>query len=289
VLDLRITFLDVLIAQQARDISRELLSVAEQSSRAAKVLFDSKEVSKVDVLRAGIETQRATIALSNAENRYRAAWREFAAVLGRPAMQPVELDGQAEELVCERSWDEALQHLLNASPQLGAAYAEVERAHWALRRALVENVPNVQLQLGAAYDYESRDPIGSVQVGFPIPVFNKNQGRIRQARHQVVAAEANYQRLELSLQQRLAQVYEQFENARQQVERFREEILPAAEESLELVRLGYDNGELDFLALLNAQQTYAESQLQYIGAQRELRRTSIQIDGMLLSGSLRKN
>jgi cobalt-zinc-cadmium efflux system outer membrane protein len=92
--------------------------------------------------------------------------------------------------------------------------------------------------------------------------------------------------LELDLQNRLAPIFERYANARNQVTRYRDVILPAADESLALTRKMYAAGESNYTTLLTAQRTYSQTQLGYLDALRSLRIAEVQIDGLLLSGSL---
>jgi cobalt-zinc-cadmium efflux system outer membrane protein len=84
----------------------------------------------------------------------------------------------------------------------------------------------------------------------------------------------------------LAPTYERYANAKNQVVRYREVILPTADESLDLTRKTYMAGETNYVALLTAQRTYSHTQLGYLEAVRALRISEVQIDGLLLSGSL---
>ena len=88
------------------------------------------------------------------------------------------------------------------------------------------------------------------------------------------------------MQQQLAAAFEQYANARQQVQRYQESILPNAQESLDLVVSAYRQGELPYLSLLTAQRTYFSSNLDYIAALRALRISVVELDGLLLRGSL---
>ena len=126
---------------------------------------------------------------------------------------------------------------------------------------------------------------GIVQMTMPLPLYNRNQGVIQQSHAAVVAAEHSMALLELRLQNQLAPVYERYASASNQVRKYRESILPAAQESLELVRQGHKAGEFPFLNLLNAQRTYFQTNLQYLDALRELRAAAIEIEGLLLRGS----
>jgi cobalt-zinc-cadmium efflux system outer membrane protein len=129
-------------------------------------------------------------------------------------------------------------------------------------------------------------PDGSISVGVPLPLWNRNQGAVIQADQQVVAAQRALEQVELALQNRLAPVYERYANAHNQVETFRNRILPAAQESLDLMRRSYQAGEAGYINLLTAQRTYSQMNLNYLEALQELRAAETEIGGLLLSGSL---
>jgi cobalt-zinc-cadmium efflux system outer membrane protein len=282
--DVRIGFYSVLVAQRSLELSTELLRIAERAVQTSELLFKGKEVGKGDVLQSRIEAASASIAVANARNRYEAAWRRLAAAVAIPTMQPVQLAGDLRSGWRNLNWDEEMARLLTASPELAEARANAERAAWALRRARVEPVPNIDVQAGAAYDNASRDTIANVQIGIPIPVFNRNQGGIYAAQSELAAAQAQIRSVELDLQNRLALAFERYSNARQQVDRYARDILPNAKESLDLVTLAYSQGqgELPFLVLLTAQRTFFQTNLAYLDALRELWESQIAIEGMLL-------
>ena len=95
------------------------------------------------------------------------------------------------------------------------------------------------------------------------------------------------QRIGLELQDRLAVAYRRYASARQQVDRYRQRMLPRAKRSLELVTDGYEKGQVKYLTLLTAQQTYVQVNLSYLDSLRELRAASSIIEGQLLTNSLR--
>lgn len=95
--------------------------------------------------------------------------------------------------------------------------------------------------------------------------------------------------LELDLQNRIAPVLEQYANARNQVDRYQTIILPAAKESLELTRKMYGAGEANYTTLLTAQRTYTQTLINYLDTIRALRIAEVEIDGLLLRGSLNNN
>ena len=90
------------------------------------------------------------------------------------------------------------------------------------------------------------------------------------------------------LKQRLADAYQRYANARNQVEDYSKPdgILADAKATLDLIREGYQAGELPYLELINAQRTYSQTNLAYIESLGEYWAARIEIEGLLLSGSL---
>ena len=75
-------------------------------------------------------------------------------------------------------------------------------------------------------------------------------------------------------------------DTQQAVQRYTERILPRARQSLELVRNGYRQGQVEYLTLNQSQQTFLRTNLAYLAALRQLRDTGALIESQLLHGSL---
>jgi outer membrane protein, heavy metal efflux system len=284
--DVRRGFYETLAAQRSLELSQQLLRLGEQGVKAAEDLLKAKEVARVDVLQSRIEADSARIILEKAQNHYTGAWRALAAVIGDPARQPTPLAGDLLNGIAQLTWDETLNRLLAESPQLAAAQSGVARAQAAVNRECAGRIPNVDLLASVQYDNATRDTMAGVQVGVPIPIYNRNQGNIFKAQAELVAAQHEVARVRLALQQHLAAVFEQYMTARQQVEKYTRDILPNSDESLKLVTAGYRQGEFGYLVLLTAQRTYFQTHLSYLDALRDLRTSAAVIEGNLLADSL---
>lgn len=286
--DVRVAFYQVLIAQRQENLTNDLHHIAAEAVKTAETLLKGKEVGKADVVQSQLELENAEILVQNARNRSRAAWQTLASVVGNPDLPPQPLEGDVEDQGPALEWNTSRDRLLTSSPEIAVARHEVERARWAAERARVERTPNVTVQglvnwrdngIGGRSD-------GGITVGVPLPFWNRNQGGIVQAAQQAVAAERALQQLELSLQNRLAPVFERYSNALNQVTKYRTKILPAAQESLDLMRKSYQAGETSYVNLLTAQRTFSQTNLNYLESLRELRGAEAEIEGLLLSGSL---
>jgi cobalt-zinc-cadmium efflux system outer membrane protein len=284
--DVRVAYYELLVARRSVELQEELLKIGQQGIKVAEALQVAKEVGRADLLQAQIEVESANIELANAKNRYRAACRRLAAVVGLPNLDSAQLVGNLEAELPQFSWEQSLQRLLAESPELAQVQAGVERARWVLQRECAGRVPDIDTLVNVKYDNNTNRTITGVLVGVPLPVFNRNQGNIVRAQADVAAAESEVQRLELALRDRLAIAFQRYESARQQADRYSTKLLPAAKESLDLVTSGYRQGQFPYLTLLTAQRTYFRVSLTYLECLRTLRASTVAIEGLLLSGGL---
>lgn len=286
--DLRATWYDALVAQRALELNQQLVDIGRQGVKAAEQLFQGQEIGRGDVLQFRIEADRAEIQLQEAQSRHRGAWRRLAAIAGVPEMEPAHLVGDLENDLPQLSWRESLERLLVESPELAEARSGVQRARCALAREYAQRVPNLEVEAGVQYQYSNEDTVVGVQLGLPLPIFDRNQGNIFRARAELIAAENEVRRVELALQDRLATAFERYDNARYKATKHARDLMPNAAESLRLVQIALKYEEFDYLTLLNAQRTYAQVSLAYLESLREVRTGGVLIEGLVLTGGLRR-
>jgi len=283
--DVRISFYETVIAQRQLELAHQLLDVAEKGIAAAEALLAAKEVSRLDTLQMSVERDTAQIMVTTAENRMDAAWRRLAAAVGQPEL-PRNTVSDPLDPATPMQWDHALERIKGQSPEVAAAMSSIEQARWALLRAEAEPIPNISVEGIVQQDNATGSSNGNLQVTFPLPLWNRNQGGIRAAYGELSAAERELDRIELRLERRLAEVYERYVNALNQVQRYEKDILPKAEESLELVSRGYAAGEFDYLKRLTAQRTYFQTNGLYLDALRQWKTAEAEIEGLLLQDAL---
>jgi cobalt-zinc-cadmium efflux system outer membrane protein len=284
--DVRIGYYDVLIAQRRLELTQSLVDTTTQAAKTAERLRDAKEATRSDLLQAQIEADGARLLVKNAASIHAASWQRFSAVVGCPALEPVPLSGDVEATPTPIDLESTRKRLLAASPQIAAASAGVGRSRWAVSQARAQVVPNVDVQSTVQRDDSTGYTIAGVQAVIAIPVVNRNQGGIRQAESELVASRRAVERVELSLDRKLASTFQRYSIARQQVDQYSIEILPKTRETLSLVNEGYRGGEVSFVQLLTTQRTYIQANLTYLDSLRELWSAFFEIEGLLLKDSL---
>ena len=278
----RTYYFECLAAERAVAMAKQLNEIAAQSQSVSERRLKAMDVPKTSVLQSQIESESAALLEQQATERYEAARRRLATAIGNSNQAPPKLEDVFARPLPELDFATINENMMQNSPELAELRFAVDRARWAVQRANAGRKQNVNLQVGAQYDYATQDPIANVQLSVPIPVYDRNQGAIAQACGKLAAAQAAMEARELAIQQRLAIAIRDYKTARERVGKYTEKILPAAKESLDMINLGYQQGEIDYTQVYNVQQTYAAKNLSYLQDLELAWREWAEIDGFLL-------
>ena len=284
--DIEIAFYEALAAQQRIELIRDFQSVVDKGIELAEQLKEAQEGSQLEVVQAKVQKNEIDLALRQAEIAYEAAWRELAALASSPTMTPVPLQGILPEAEAGLDWQSVASTMVASSPEIQAAQARIRQARANLCRQEVQPIPNVDVSLASGYDNGTNSGLINLQIGAPIPVFNRNQGNISAARAEYTRASRELQRIENSIEARLAKVSREYDSSLAAVDQYASDILPNAQEGLELAELAYKAGETSFVQVLVARRTYFDTNLQYIVSQQQLAQARARVDGFVLTGGL---
>jgi cobalt-zinc-cadmium efflux system outer membrane protein len=284
--DVRSRFYEVIGAQESMRVAADMERLSSEGVELTGQLMKAKQAARIDVLQAEIQLNAARTAVRGASFRHQTAWQQLANVVGVPCLPPAALAGTLEGDIPELDFQESLRQLLAGSPVLQAQAAQIRAAGSDVRLARAQAVPNVNVQVVAQRDHILKYTSVSTLVSLPVPLFNRNQGNIQNTLGQLQQQQREYERVSLALSDQLAASFQQYRTAREQAERLRREVLPRAEESLDLTRTAYKAGQVDYLRVLSAQQTYFETRLAYIDALTALHKATIEIQGLELTGGL---
>lgn len=278
----RADFFETLAAERSMALARLLQGMTSKAVKASELRLQAQEGSGASLLQSQIENESVMLLEQQASNRYEAARRRLSAVIGREGMPLAPLEDSFLRPLPALDWESSRSRVLGESPVLAEAQFAVEAARWAIQRATAGRVPNVHLQAGVQHDNSTDDTVANVQLSVPLPVFDRNQGAIAAAQGELAAAQAALDAKRLALEQRLAAVLRDYLTARQRVVKYSGTILPAAQQSLDMVARAYEAGELDYLQLLSAQRTFTEKNLAYFEDLRMAWQKWAEIDGLLV-------
>lgn len=282
--DLRSVFQSTLVAQQRLALTKQIRDIATQSAKSVGDMQKAGEASRIEMLQSQTVEQEAVLAVETADAALAAARERLMTVVSAGELPSKDLVGEIGVELDAEVYEQIRSEVLLSSPQLAARGAEIAQAQRSLRLACASVTPDISMQLAAGLNTATDDTFGSLQVSVPLPITNRNQGNIRKSRADIVVADRALQRTELELKFRLAAAFQSYEVARLRRDRIRDEIVPRAEETLQLAVQSFEAGESSYLQLLTIQRTLFESRLSLLNANNVATQAANLIQNNLLSG-----
>jgi cobalt-zinc-cadmium efflux system outer membrane protein len=273
--DIKTAYYDSVRIQKQIGAIDQFSGLLKQGVDAAEKRMKAGEGSKIDLLQTQVQLKQLELDRRQLSASLSARLREIVALSGVPNMQIQSVAGELPEPPTTQDWNKIEDELVSKSPEYAAAQARIRQARAAVRRQESQPLPNLGVQFGAGVDNGTNSGMMNVQISAPIPIFNKNQGNIAAAKAEYCRALQEAQRIDNAIRARLAVASGDYSRAAEAVNMYLNELLPAAQQTLDLAEAAYRGGEQDFIQLLA-----------YIAAKAQLATAQAQIDGYLLTGAL---
>jgi cobalt-zinc-cadmium efflux system outer membrane protein len=264
--------------------NEEVVAVLEKGLRTTRQLVEEvKTRPRTDVLRIEALLEEARISLFRSETNRAAAYEQLAAEVGVRELPP--LGAVRDPFDPVPQWDacDVTRRVLAANTALKEAAVQAERARLALERAKAQAVPNVTV--GGGYTLENVDQTAgaTVTVETPVPLWDRNQGNIHAARANWARAQAAVRTAQTRLSRETAAAFAAYRAARQQAERLATRVLPRLQESVELLRQGYQvgAGQVTFTDVLTAEQSLFTARVALAEARRTLWLAVADLQGLM--------
>jgi cobalt-zinc-cadmium efflux system outer membrane protein len=294
----RMLYYEALGAQQLVEVREQLAKLAREAVGITNELLNVGQADRPDKFQIVIEAQRAQLDLVIARNEQRQVWQQLGAVVGNPFLKPTPLDGSLEKGLPALDHEVMLATLLRDSPEMKRAQAGIERARATIARAKAEPVPDLFVRGSFGYStelIESRNPrlagrkagpVGELEIGLRIPLFNRNQGNIAAAGSELDIAEREARRVELTLRARMASVFNTYRSALDVATQYQAQIIPNAQQAYDMYFTNFRQMAAAYPQALIAQRTLFQVRADYVRALVDVWEGAVQIQGFLLTGGL---
>lgn len=266
-------FVRVLNFNRQTEARQRLLAAGEKLAALVEQRYQKGEVPQTDIAPIRIENAKLAQEQQLLQAEQTAAELRLKRLLGLPAEEPLALVGDPDELTARLSAAVGAEVGAESRPDYEAARVAVNQADAEVRVAKVEAYDD--LTVGVTYEGDrsvfnapvgtKRDNFLGASISIPLPVRNKNQGRIieQQAAHR--QAEAELAALRLNISSEVAQARAAIGQLAPVLTRYREELIPLAEQQFQAMQRAYERGEQGIAPIFQAQQQRFTVELDYLG------------------------
>jgi len=256
-------FVEILAAQERLRLAEELVQLSEQIFNTVTQRVDAGKDSPVEKTKAQVALASARIGQKQAHQRLASARKQLAATWGSVSPVFEGVSGQLDATFPIPSETE-LRRLLEQNPDLARWAVEMERRRAALELEKANAITDPTIFGGMQRYNETDDTAVVFGLSIPIPAFNRNQGRILEARYNLAKTRKQRRAVEANLYATLADAYQALSSAFIEVTGLKNEVLPGAQSAFDATRRGYRGGKFDYLMVLDAQRTFFYARARYI-------------------------
>jgi cobalt-zinc-cadmium efflux system outer membrane protein len=295
-------FYHVLATQDSVRLAVELYELARQSHTTIQSLVDAGKASVIELSRSQVEFSQLGIERDAAQRELNAARIELSGHWGNNLPMFTSAVGSFPEVFLPPS-PEVLYTAIEKSPYLRRWIAELDMRDAVVALEKANGKPDITVMLGVrsggisgvsarGWDVSSVDGINLSReesdsdrearfvLGFsvPLPLFNRNQGAIKEAEYLASKAADQRRATEASITNALAASVERANAAHEKVQNLKTKVIPHATEAFNGVQEGYRAGKFALLDVLLAQRALFDAQRQLSQSQATFQQTVVEIE-----------
>lgn len=267
-------FYQALVLDRQIQVHDRLIGIDQKLVKVTRDRFRVAEVSELDVNTAQLELQRLVQERTLLQSRRVLQQARLDQLLGRPAAQPLTLDDRLPSLAPLPPLAEEQSRALALRPDMQAALLGVDRARAELALAKAQRWQDWTVSVGLEQGrrvIEGAPPQPSdralgLSLSIPLPLLNKNQGRVAEAIAAGTQADARIEALKFSIDNEVASAHAEAERLQVAVRQYQDGMLALSDRNVRLARQGYDTGLAPILTVVQAQRQQSDLYIAYQNA-----------------------
>lgn len=277
--DTTLLFIEVLINQQKIAFLEENLNILRGFSSLVENRVKAGKASVIEESNFTVLLTTAMIDLKNAQNELKIAKNKLSA-------QWNETNNEAFVVVGDLEWIPEVIHLeemgglLQQHPQIVRSYFEdnLRTARVTVEKSRV--YPDVNLRGGPRYLKEASKWVWVVGFSIPLPISDRNQGRIGESYENLEKLEKERETIWTKLLTELNTSYSTIHTVFSELNLLKTIVLPAAQRAYDFSYKGYELARYNYLELLETERSYRTSKIRYLQALGEYHKALAQLQGL---------
>ncbi len=270
------TFYELMLAQKRRELAQRAIDLNGRLLEITRERLAVGDIPELEVNLARVEMARSEGRKIEAERELNPLLARMRTLLGLSVGDEVNFDGSLERRPLAVTPAEFTRLALEKRPDLKSLEASRAKGDAAIDLAAAERIPNVTLGLGYTQEQsvdatgiaeeKTRDNLVGVRLSIPLPLFDRNQAGIREARARKQSVENRLDFARMSVAREIEGDHARLAAIDKALDLYTGGILPQLEENLKLVQEAYQIGEVGILAVIEEQKKFLEVNDGYLTA-----------------------
>lgn len=279
------SFVEVLSAQEKVILAEETTRLADEVLNAVSARVAAGKISPVEEAKARVASSVSRIEREKANRTLEAARTKLAATWGSAKPVFSGAVGRLDQVDPIPPFDE-IAGRISGNPDIARWAVELEMRKAALKQERAARIPDVTISAGARRfrEAETDDTAYLFGAAMPLPLFNRNQGKILESQYQLSKAEREREAAGNRIRAALSDAYQALAIGYAEATTLKSVVLPGALSAFETASEGFRQGKFGYLDVLDAQRTLFEARGMYADALAAYHKSAADIERLIGGG-----
>jgi cobalt-zinc-cadmium efflux system outer membrane protein len=274
-----LAFIDLLAAQRRLELAGEIVKVSEEAVKLTEQRVGVGKVGTVELTRANVAVSSARIDVEQARRDIATARGHLAARWGAKEADFSAAGGDLDQHREPPSLTSLRERLLG-NPDLARWTAEREKREAALTKEQTLARPDVTLRAGPRMEGRAEDATFVVGFSVPLPLNNRNQGNIAEARANLAKLEEEKRTAEARSFAALNEAWQRLSGALREIALLEDSVIPGATDAEKQLTDGYAAGRFTQFEVLDARRTLNAARGQQVRALADYQKARAELDAL---------
>lgn len=279
------SFVGVLSTQERLTLAEETTRLAGEVLNAVSARVAAGKISPVEETKAQVAFSVSRIELERANRSLEAARTKLAATWGSSKPVFSSAVGRLDQVTPIPPFEELADRLFR-NPDIARWTAELGQRKAVLVQERTERIPDVTISAGVRRlrTPETDDPALVFGAAVPLPLFNRNQGKILESQYQISKAEREREAAGNRVRAALSEAYQALAIGYAEANTLKSVVLPGARNAFGSASEGFRQGKFGYLDVLDAQRTLFDARGRYVEALGAYHKAAADIERLIGGG-----
>lgn len=278
--EVKSAFYDAILANKRIELSGRAVEINRQLLDVTKERLSVGDIPELEMNLVKVELARSEASKIDVAKRLNQSQAKLWTLMGLPGGESPEIVGNLEtDVTMTKPLLDLKQLATGQRPDIKALESEKVRGDADILLAEAAGVPNLTAGFFYSHDRDTdatgvgeekvRDNLLGIRLSLPIPVFDKNQAGVQEARAKKSSSESRLLAAVRNIEREVETAHAGYLNSKKILSLYSTNILPQLEENLRLTQEAYRLGEVGILAVIQEQKTFFEVSEGYLTAQHD--------------------
>ena len=263
-LGVHLAYLELLYLKEVKQLYRDLLTLSRKNNEMVQIRFNAKVIPETDVFKAEMKVHELEMCEKKIQLRHMIVSSHLSALMGDVSVTVENIKGKLFKEFPSFSLGQLISILKKSDPEILSKKKQIEAAEKHLEQLKSERLSVVDVFGAFSQNREEDKNTFTAGISFPLPVFDRNQGKISEARYLIEQAKEHLASCVLNQTQIIKVLYSEYQSLKNNFSVYSNTLEPGASKVFNQSLDAFHAGRIGISDLIESQNTLAEIRIRVL-------------------------